>query len=53
MKVVLENRVRKLVNISEEQYGFRPGKGTVDAIFMLRQLQEKYLEVQQGPQEGD
>ena len=24
--------------------GFLPGKGTVDAIFMVRQLEEKFLE---------
>ena len=28
----------------EEQYGFVAGKGTTDVIFILRQLQEKYLE---------
>ena len=28
----------------EEQYGFVAGKGTIDAISILRQLQEKYLE---------
>ena len=26
------------------QFGFVPGKGTVDAIFMVRQLQKKFLE---------
>ena len=26
------------------QFGFVPGKGTMDAIFMVRQLQEKFLE---------
>ena len=30
--------------IREEQYGFVAGKRTTDAIFILRQLQEKYLE---------
>ena len=28
----------------EKQYGFVAGKGTIDAIFILRQLQEKYFE---------
>ena len=26
------------------QFGFMPGRGTIDAIFIVRQLQEKYLE---------
>lgn len=32
--------------ISEEQYGFVPGRGTADAIFALRMLMEKYREGQ-------
>ena len=47
MKVVervFEKRLRKMVEIRKEQYGFVAGKGTADAIFILRQLQEKYLE---------
>ena len=34
---------RKMVEI-REQYRFVAGKGTIDAIFILRQLQIKYLE---------
>ena len=47
MKVVervFEKRLRKMVEIREDQYGFVAGKETVDAIFILRQFQEKYLE---------
>ena len=32
------------MKIDDMQFGFVPGKGTVDAIFMARQLQEKFLE---------
>ena len=41
MKVVegvFKKRLRKMVEIREEQYKFVAGKGTIDAIFILRQL---------------
>ena len=41
---VHENRLRNSVSISEEQFGFVNGKSTTDAIFALRQLQERYIE---------
>ena len=40
---ILEKIIREQVNINEMQYGFMPGRGTTDAIFILRQLQERYL----------
>ena len=43
---VLEQRIRNCVNISDEQFGFMPGRSTTDAIFILKQLQEKYREGQ-------
>lgn len=39
---VLEKRIRSMVNVDEMQFGFMPGKGTVDAVFILRRLQEEY-----------
>ena len=41
MERVIEKRVRSIVLIDEMQFGFRPGRGTTDAIFIVRQLQEK------------
>jgi hypothetical protein len=35
--------VRKIVKIDDMQFGFMAGKGTTNAIFIVRQLQEKYL----------
>ena len=32
------------VNIDDMQFGFMSGKGTGDAIFIVRQLQEKFME---------
>ena len=41
---VLEARLRRNVVIDDMQFGFMPGRGTTDAIFIVRQLQERYLE---------
>ena len=41
---VVEGRLRDLIDIHEQQFGFMKGKSTVDAIFIVRQVQEKYLE---------
>ena len=41
---VIEARQRKKVDIDDMQFGFRAGKSTTNEIFIVRQLQEKYLE---------
>ena len=41
---ILEERLRRIVNIDECQFGFQEGKSTTDAIFIVRQIQEKYAE---------
>jgi len=40
---VIEARVRSRIKIDNMQFGFCSGKGTTDAIFIVRQMQEKYL----------
>ena len=40
---VFEKVIREKISIDDMQFGFMPGKGTSDAIFILRQMQEKYL----------
>ena len=39
---VLERRIQTLVNLNKMQFGFMPGKETVDAIFIVRRMQEEY-----------
>ena len=43
---IIETRLSDGVEISKRQYGFMPGKGTTDAVFVLRMLMEKYREGQ-------
>ena len=40
---VIEEEIRGQVNINSTQFWFMPGRGIIDAIFIARQLQEKYL----------
>ena len=40
---VLESRLWSQVAVDDMQFGFMPGKSTSDAIFIVRQLQEKHL----------
>ena len=45
MKVVeriFEKRLRKQIKIDEIQMRFIPQKGTIDAIFLVRQIMKKY-----------
>ena len=38
---ILDGRLREVVDIDKMQYGFMPGRGTVDAVSVLRRLTEK------------
>ena len=41
---IIANKIRSDVIINNIQFGFRPGKGTTDAIVIVRQVQEIYSE---------
>ena len=43
MEHLVGELIKELVNIDEMQYAFVKGQGTTDAIFIIRQLQEKHL----------
>ena len=41
---VLKATVGEEIHIDNTQFGFMPGWSTIDAIFIMRQIQEKYRE---------
>ncbi|GJR27882.1 retrovirus-related pol polyprotein LINE-1 [Tanacetum coccineum] len=43
---VIERRLRRETRVSENQFGFMPGRSTTEAIHLLRNLMEKYRERQ-------
>ena len=40
---IVDGLIRQVVSTDDSKFGFVPGRGTTDAIFVVRQLQEKYL----------
>jgi len=47
---ILRRRIEKKIEdvLGEDQFGFRRGKGTRDAIGMLRIISERTLEIDEG-----
>ena len=41
---VIENLLRDKADIGSMHFGFMPGKGTTDAIFVFRQVQERFMD---------
>ena len=44
LKVFERGMVRGKVDIGSMQFGFMPGKGTTDIIFVVRQVQERFMD---------
>ena len=42
VKRVLEKRLHRIVSVDEMQFGYMPERGTIDAVFILRRMQEEY-----------
>lgn len=40
----MECQLRDITEVSENQYGFMPGRSTMEAIYLLRRVIEKYRE---------
>uniref|UniRef100_A0A8I6YFU2 Reverse transcriptase domain-containing protein n=1 Tax=Hordeum vulgare subsp. vulgare TaxID=112509 RepID=A0A8I6YFU2_HORVV len=41
---VIEHRLRRLTSVTKNQFGFMPGRSIMEAIFLVRQLMERYRE---------
>ena len=39
---VFEKRLSRIVSVDEMQFGFMPERGAIDAVFILRRMQEEY-----------
>ena len=58
VEMVLEKRLNRIVSVDEMQFGFVHERGTIDAVFILRRIQEenqaigKKFSVFCGPREG-
>ena len=39
----MDSLIRQFMSIDDSQFGFVPGRGIIDAISVVRQLQEEYL----------
>ena len=37
---IVDGLIRQVVSIDDSQFGFIPGRGTTDVIFVVKQLQE-------------
>ena len=43
-KRVIEHRLTRITRVSMNQFGFMPGRSTMEAIFLIRQVMERYRE---------
>ena len=41
---VIEHRLRAITRVSMNQFGFMPGRSTIEAIFLIRHVMERYRE---------
>ena len=43
---VIKQRLRKETDVSKNQFGFMPARSTIEAIYLLRHLMERYRDHQ-------
>jgi hypothetical protein len=45
---VIKHRVRRMTSVTKSEFGFMLGRSTMEAIFLVRQLMERYKEQKKG-----
>jgi len=40
---IFENKIQQQIKTNDMKFGFTTGKGTTDAIFILRQMQDNFI----------
>jgi hypothetical protein len=43
-EMIIEHCLRGVTNVTENQFGFMPGRSTMEVIFLIRQLMERCME---------
>jgi hypothetical protein len=43
-EMIIEHRLTRVTNVTENQFGFMSGGSTMEAIFLIRQLMDRYRE---------
>jgi hypothetical protein len=41
---IIEHRLRRVTNVTENQFVFMPERSTMEAIFLIRQLMKRCME---------
>jgi phosphoheptose isomerase len=41
---IIEHRLRGVTNVTENQFGFMSGRSTMNVIFLIKQLMERFRE---------
>jgi hypothetical protein len=50
---IIEHRLRGVTNVTKNQFGFMPGRSTMEVIFFIRQCMERYWEqIEERPAYG-
>jgi hypothetical protein len=47
-EMIIEHRVREVTNVTENRFGFMPGRSTMEMIFLIKQVMERRREQKKG-----